>query len=128
MDDLLFVQVESLEATWQQNKVVVTYNPIKIEVYRGALLVASVNSYVMWSIAYTLRMIGVLVHCHCGVESSYMDTIPYLPPFLPPSAGLLHFEVHRDPSDNDAPNSWNELFKTHADSKPYGPSSGVSAC
>ena len=39
------------------------------------------------------------------------------------SAGLLNYEEHRDRKEGDLDGMWEETFKTHTDTKPYGPSS-----
>jgi alpha 1,3-glucosidase len=40
------------------------------------------------------------------------------------SRGLLNFEHLREKGENEEDGMWEETFKTHADSKPKGPTSG----
>ena len=87
--------------TWQLNTLIVTFSPFRIDVLRRDVLVASVNRLAF----------------HPAHVSS-----------LPNSLGLLNFEVHRERRESDDPSMWSETFKTHADSKPYGPSSGWLRC
>ena len=42
--------------------------------------------------------------------------------------GLFNFEHHREKREADLPGMWDESFKTHADTKPLGPSSGKPHC
>ena len=39
------------------------------------------------------------------------------------SRGLLRWEQYREKQDGDEEGMWDETFKTHKDTKPYGPSS-----
>jgi hypothetical protein len=41
--------------------------------------------------------------------------------------GLFNFEHHRARRETDAADMWEENFKSHADTKPFGPSSGAPA-